>query len=437
MRLLIKGGRLLDPGQVDDMADILIEDGRIADIRFQASGDKVQATGQTSASSEDVDRTIDAAGLIVTPGLIDMHVHLREPGEEYKETIASGCQAAVRGGFVAVCPMANTCPVNDRVETTCFIRQKAVEAGSCRVWPVAAVTSNLDGFHLTEFGELKAAGVVALSDDGRPIRDARLMRKAMEYARGFNLPIVSHCEEKSLTEGGAMNEGALATQLGLAGMPNVSESLMVMRDIALAELTGVRLHIAHVSTAEAVDAIRLAKQRGVAVTAETAPHYFTLTEDAVGSYNTNAKMYPPLRSAKDREAIREGLRDGTLDAIASDHAPHSGLEKEVEFDQAANGIVGLETSLALGLKLVHEELLSLERLIDAMSIQPGRILGMDRHLEIGQTADLTLIDPAATFRVDAADFASISRNTPFDGWTLTGKAVLTIVGGQVVFEQRG
>jgi dihydroorotase len=333
--------------------------------------------------------------------------------------------------------MANTCPVNDRVETTCFIRQKAVEAGSCRVWPVAAVTSNLDGFHLTEFGELKAAGVVALSDDGRPIRDARLMRKAMEYARGFNLPIVSHCEEKSLTEGGAMNEGALATQLGLAGMPNVSESLMVMRDIALAELTGVRLHIAHVSTAEAVDAIRLAKQRGVAVTAETAPHYFTLTEDAVGSYNTNAKMYPPLRSAKDREAIREGLRDGTLDAIASDHAPHSGLEKEVEFDQAANGIVGLETSLALGLKLVHEELLSLERLIDAMSIQPGRILGMDRHLEIGQTADLTLIDPAATFRVDAADFASISRNTPFDGWTLTGKAVLTIVGGQVVFEQRG
>jgi dihydroorotase len=305
------------------------------------------------------------------------------------------------------------------------------------VWPVAAVTSNLDGFHLTEFGELKAAGVVALSDDGRPIRDARLMRKAMEYARGFNLPIVSHCEEKSLTEGGAMNEGALATQLGLAGMPNVSESLMVMRDIALAELTGVRLHIAHVSTAEAVDAIRLAKQRGVAVTAETAPHYFTLTEDAVGSYNTNAKMYPPLRSAKDREAIREGLRDGTLDAIASDHAPHSGLEKEVEFDQAANGIVGLETSLALGLKLVHEELLSLERLIDAMSIQPGRILGMDRHLEIGQTADLTLIDPAATFRVDAADFASISRNTPFDGWHLTGKAVLTMVGGQVVFEQRG
>jgi dihydroorotase len=418
------------------MADILIEDDRIADIRFQVSGD-VQAEGQTSASSADVDRTIDAAGLIVTPGLIDMHVHLREPGEEYKETIASGCRAAARGGFAAICPMANTRPVNDSVEVTHFIRQKAAAAGGCRVWPIAAVTPNLDGLQLTEFGELKAAGVVALSDDGRPIRDARLMRKAMEYARGFDLPIVSHCEDTSLTAGGAMNEGALATRLGLAGMPNVAESVMVMRDIALAELTGTRLHIAHVSTAEAVDAVRLAKQRGIAVSAETAPHYFTLTEATVGNYDTNAKMYPPLRSPKDRDAVREGLKDGTLDAIASDHAPHSILEKEVEFDQAANGIIGLETSLALGLKLVHEGLLSLERLIDAMSIQPGRILGIDRHLKVGRPADLTLIDPAAIFKVDASDFASISRNTPFDGWHLTGKAVLTMVGGQVVFEQRG
>ncbi len=451
MRILIKGARLLDPGQADDVADILIKDDRIADIRFQTSrtpapsfatgigstdnGITDSTTGEGDASSR-VDRVIDAEGLIAAPGLIDMHVHLREPGEEYKETIASGCRAAVYGGFTAICPMANTVPVNDSVAVTRFILQQAAAEGACRVLPVGAVTKGLQGGQLTEFGELKAAGGVALSDDGQPVIEARLMRKAMEYAKGFDLPIISHCEDKSLSTGGAMNEGALATRMGLAGIPNVAESMMVMRDIALAELTGARLHIAHVSAAESVEVIRSAKQRGIAVTAETAPHYFSLTEAAVGNYDTNAKMHPPLRSEKDRDAIRKALADGTLDVIASDHAPHSVLEKAVEFDQAANGIIGLETSLSLGLKLVHDGLLSLERLIDAMAIQPARVLGIDRHLTVGGTADITLIDPDKSFTVDVGSFSSSSRNTPFDGWHLTGKAVLTMVGGHIVFEER-
>lgn len=445
MRILIRGARLLDPGNADGIADIWIEDDRIADIDFRASdavdadtGGKGNPAGDESRSGDEsasIDRIVDASGLIVTPGLMDMHVHLREPGEEYKETIATGCRAAVQGGFTAVCPMANTQPVNDTAEITTYIIQMAAREGAARVYPVAAVTKGLKGTQLTEFGELKAAGAVALSDDGQPVADARLMRKAMEYARGFDLPIISHCEEKSLAAGGAMNEGALATRLGLPGIPNVAESIMVMRDIALAELTGARLHIAHVSAAESVAAIRIAKERGIAVTAETAPHYFTLTEAAVGNYDTNAKMHPPLRTEKDRDAVRQGLADGTLDVIASDHAPHSVLEKEVEFDRAANGIIGLETSLPLGLKLVRDGMLSLERLIDAMSIAPARILGLDPHVKIGGPADLTIIDPDRFLTVDARAFSSKSRNTPFDGWHLTGKAVLTLVGGKIVYEE--
>jgi dihydroorotase len=367
---------------------------------------------------------------------LDLHVHFREPGFEYKETIASGGQAAVAGGFTAVCTMPNTQPVNDDRQVTEFILQRAAEAGTVRVYPVGAISRGLDGHDLSEFGELKSAGCVAVTDDGRPVVDAQLMRRALEYARGFGLLVMSHCEDMVLTADGVMNEGPMATRIGLAGIPNAAESVTVMRDIALCELTGARLHIAHVSTRESVEAIRAAKRRGAPVTAETAPHYFSLTDAAVGEYDTHAKMNPPLRSEQDRQAIREALADGTLDAIATDHAPHAPEEKEVEFDRAANGIIGLETALPLGLKLVSEGVLTLEALIGKMSVNPARIIGAPCGLEPGQTADITLIDPGHRFSVDSRTFRSLSRNTPFDGWPLQGIAVLTMVGGRIVHDAR-
>ncbi len=444
--LLIKHGRLIDPGRWDGIYDILIEHGKIADIapnleprtpndkqvrgmRYEVRGDSPNLEPRTPNLT-----TINASGKIVVPGLIDMHVHFREPGEEYKETIETGCLAAVHGGFTAVCTMPNTKPVNDNRQVTEYILRKAYEAKAARVYPVGAISKGLEGNALSEYGELKSAGAVAVSDDGKPVTNSRLMRKALEYAKGFGLLVISHCEDLELAGNGVMNEGVYGTRLGLAGIPNAAESVMVMRDIALCELTRARLHIAHVSTAESVAAIREAKKRGAAVTAETAPHYFTLTEAAVGEYDTHAKMNPPLRSERDREAVIEGLADGTLDVIATDHAPHSSLEKDVEFDRAANGIIGLETSLSLSLQLVEKGVLTLPELIEKMSLNPARILGLDKGLKKGSPADITLIDPERSYIVNAETFRSRSRNTPFNGMQLKGCAVMTIVDGNIVFD---
>ncbi|MEJ2039846.1 MAG: dihydroorotase [Desulfosarcinaceae bacterium] len=422
MPMLIEQVRVIDPGNRDEICDVLIAGDVI---------EAVQPAGTLTTMGGDATR-IDGKGLWLAPGLIDLHVHFREPGEEYKETLLSGSMAAAAGGFTAVCTMPNTRPVNDDPAITDFIIRKAEQAGLIRVYPVAAISRGLKGEQLCEYGELKAAGAVAVSDDGRPVMDSQLMRRAMEYASCFGLRIISHCEDLPLAGGGAMNEGPRATRMGLAGIPDAAESVMVMRDIALARLTGVSVHIAHVSTRSSVEAIRRAKADGIPVTAETAPHYFTLTDEAVEGYDTHAKMNPPLRSDADREAVRGALADGTLDAIATDHAPHSQLEKQVEFDRAANGIIGLETSLPLGLKLVHEGVLSPEALIERMAKAPARILGLESGVRPGFKADLTLIDPEKKFVVRADGFKSKSRNTPFEGWSLTGKAVITIVNGRIV-----
>lgn len=422
MLMLIKSGRIIDPGNIDGIVDILIKDGKLFEIT-----DNIKVSA---------DRIIDASGKIVTPGLIDMHVHLREPGHEYKETIKSGCLSAAYGGFTAICPMPNTTPVNDNGQVTEYILKKAGIADMVRVYPVAAISKGLNGKSLCEYGELKESGAIALSDDGNPVSDSQLMRRAMEYAKGFGMPVISHCEDLNLVANGVVNEGAVATRMGLAGIPNAAESIMVMRDIALCELTGSRVHIAHVSTKESVQAIRNAKKRGVNLTAETAPHYFTLTEDDVKGYNTNAKMNPPLRSSQDREAILEGLSDGTIDVIASDHAPHSYIEKKVEFEQAANGIIGLETSVSLSLKLVHDGVISLAGFVEKMSTNPAKVLGLNSGITAGNPADITIIDPDLSYKIDSRRFRSLSRNTPFDGWNMKGKAILTMVGGKVLFEEQ-
>jgi dihydroorotase len=426
MRILIRGARIIDPGHMDGFGDVLIADGRIQAVQ-------PPRTVPVDAGLQ----VIEAEGFWLTPGLIDLHVHFREPGQEYKETILTGSRAAAAGGFTAVCTMPNTDPVNDDPAITSLILRRAAEAGMVRVYPVAAISRGLKGEQLSEFGDLKAAGAVGVTDDGRPVMNAQLMRRALEYASGFGLRVMSHAEDLHLAEGGAMNEGAQATRMGLGGIPNIAESVMVMRDIALSAMTGVPVHIAHVSARETVEAIRRAKADGVRVTAETAPHYFTLTEAAVEGYNTHAKMNPPLRSEADRQAIREALADGTLDAIATDHAPHSILEKEVEFDRAANGIIGLETALPLGLKLVAEGALSIRTLIERMATAPAGILGLDHGVRKGLPADLTLIDPAREFTVRADTFESRSRNTPFEGWTLKGKAVMTLLGGKIVYSEPG
>ena len=423
MRMLIRRGRVIDPGEtLDGIMDIIIEKGKIIEIsKFRNPKSEIHI--------------IDASGKIVTPGLIDMHVHFREPGDEHKETIETGCRAAVHGGFTGVCPMPNTQPVNDDREMTAYILRKAVEADTARVYPIAAITGNIEGKRLCGYGELKQAGAVALSDDGHPVMNSQLMRKAMEYANISGLPIISHAEDTDLAGDGAMNEGEVAERLGLPGIPNAAESVMVMRDIALCELTGCPLHIAHVSTAESVWAIREAKKRGAAVPAETAPHYFTLTHEAVAECGTHAKMNPPLRSPHDKEAILEGLADGTIDVIATDHAPHAVAEKELPFEQAANGIIGLETSISLGLKLVEKGILTLTELIEKMTTHPARILGLENGIKVGRPADITIIDPDREHVVNAAGFQSLSRNTPFDGWHMKGKAVLTMVQGKIIFDE--
>ncbi len=432
MPILIKGGHVIDPGKVDGPSDILIAKGQIKAIIAPHLGDKDAGTiGDVPENTQ----IVDATGKIVVPGLLDMHVHLREPGHEYKETILSGCMAAAAGGFSEICCMPNTNPVNDTIEVTTYIMKKARKAAGARVYPVAGISKGLAGKTLCEYDNLKDAGAIALSDDGSPVMDSQLMRSALESARKFDLPIISHCEDLLLAADGVMNEGIVARRLGLCGIPNAAEAAMVVRDILLCEQTGARLHIAHVSTKESVRAVRDAKSRGVPVSAETAPHYFTLTHEAVEDYHTNAKMNPPLRSSRDVAAVREGLSDGTIDVIASDHAPHSITEKEVPFEKAANGIIGLETSLALSLNLVEEKIVSLPELIKKMSINPARILGLGKGISVGKKADITIIDTQTAHTVDAATFKSQSRNTPFDGWKLRGKAVWTMAGGKIIFDE--
>lgn len=426
MKVLITGGHAIDPGYINGLRDIYIEDGVITDVR---------PTTGLNKPTEKFDQIINAANKIVAPGLIDMHVHLREPGYGYKETIQSGRRAAVRGGFTAICPMPNTNPVNDSPRITQLNTARNHLEGSARVYPVAAISQGLKGRALCDYDALKNAGAVAISDDGLPVKNSLLMRRAMEKAKTIGLPVISHSEDLDLVDTGVMNEGPVASQLGLVGIPNAAESIMVMRDIALCALTQAPLHIAHVSTSESVRAIRQAKKEGLPVTAETAPHYFTLTDADVAAYGANAKMNPPLRSERDRDAIREGLADGTLDVIATDHAPHAEDEKKWGFAKAPNGIIGLETAVPLSLKLVEMGLLTMETLIDRIASAPARILGLPRGLKIGDPADITIIDPEVEFTIDADRFESLSRNTPFNGWQARGCAVLTMVAGVCVYNQ--
>lgn len=429
MSLLIKKARVIDPAsRLDEPMDVWVDGGKIAEISREIPESKIQKASSASA------QIIDGRGKVLVPGLIDMHCHLREPGHEYKETIETGCQAGAAGGYTSLVCMANTLPVNDTRAVTEYILRQAKEKGCLNIFPVGAVTKELKGESLAEIGELKEAGVVALSDDGKTVVNTGLYRRAMEYAGGFDLPVISHCEDPALVGQGVMNEGFMSTRLGLRGIPAASETIIVLRDIVLAELTGVALHIAHVSTAGSVQAIREAKARGIRVTAETAPHYFTLTDEAVQTYDTHTKMNPPLRSSKDVAAVIAGLKDGTIDSIATDHAPQNVVEKEVEYELAANGIIGLETALPLALKLVQEGHLSLMQVIEKFTLRPAQILKLKKGiLQVGADGDLTLIDPQREMIVDINRFRSKSRNSPFHGWKIRGMAVMTVVAGKVVY----
>jgi dihydroorotase len=423
-KILIKNGRVIDPAnRIDAILDILIENGKIVEI------------GKELIIPNPELRTIHASHKLVVPGLIDMHVHLREPGYEYKETIKTGTEAALAGGFTSIACMPNTKPVNDNQSVTEFIMDKAKKEGVVNVYPVGAITKGLEGKELSEIGELKSAGVVAITDDGRPVMNSELMRRAMEYASMFDLLIISHCEDLFLSDGGVMNEGFISTELGLKGIPNAAETVMVARDIALAELTGSKLHIAHVSTAGAVGLMREAKLRGIKVTCETAPHYFTLTEREIKNYNTNAKVNPPLRSEGDLRAIGEGLKDGTIDVIATDHAPHSAFEKDVEFDRAPFGIAGLETALSLTLKLTGEGVISIPDAIAKLTINPARVLNLNKGtLSVGGDADITIINPEKEWLIDVARFKSKGKNSPFHGYKVKGGIEIVIVQGDIRYD---
>jgi dihydroorotase len=421
--ILLKNGRIIDPAnKLDKKGSLLVEKGKIKAI-FTAR----QKTPQLPKKV----LTLDLQDKWIVPGLIDMHVHLREPGEEYKETIESGTRAAAAGGFTAVACMPNTIPVNDCQSVTRFILEKAASA-SARVYPVGAISKGSRGESLAEFGDMKVAGATAVTDDGRPVMDSQLMRRALEYASNHKLLVISHSEDSNLSRNGAMNESFTSTSMGLKGIPHIAEEIMVYRDLALAGYTGCHLHLAHISTRESINLIRQAKKNGCPVTAETAPHYFTLTEEAVRDYNTNAKMNPPLRTRKDREAVIAGIQDGTIDAIATDHAPHSVLEKDIEFDQAANGIIGLETAVPLALSLLREGHIEAARLVELLSSNPARILGVaGGSLGIGNAADIVVIDPEQQFVLREQDLLSRSKNSPFIGSRLQGRAVLTLCGGRI------
>ena len=425
MSILIKGGRIVDPSQgIDEKGNLLIENGKIKS--FPKTTKKFESDRKVSV--------IDAKGKVVSPGLVDIHVHLREPGFEHKETISSGCKSAAAGGFTSIVCMPNTNPVNDNASVTEYILLKARTEGIVNVFPIGAITKGEMGETLAQIGEMYEAGCVGVSDDGMPVMDSKVMRHAMEYVQAFDIPVISHAEDKNLSGVGVMNEGEVSTQLGLAGIPCASEDVMVSRDITVAELTGGRLHICHVSTAGSVRLIRAAKKRGVKVTAEVTPHHFMLTDEAVNEYDTNAKMNPPLRGKKDRKAVIEGLKDGTLDAIATDHAPHSEDEKKVEFDLAPFGIVGLETALPLSLKLVEDGVLTLSQMISKLTDSPSKILNLGKGtLEIGSAADVVIFDPEKEITIERDKFHSKSKNSPFHGWSLKGEVQHTIVDGKVVY----
>lgn len=420
-RTVIRGGRIVDPSQgIDRIGDLVIEDGKIEGM------EGTEATEGTEA--------LDATGCVVAPGLVDLHVHLREPGREDAETIASGARAAVAGGFTSVCAMPNTDPVCDNQAAVGFVLKQAREAALARVYPIGAVSLGQKGEQLTEFGEMVAAGAVAVSDDGRPVATAHLMRTALEYALTFGIPVIDHCEDLSLTRGAPMHEGLVSTRLGLKGWPRVAEDVIVARDLALAEHTGGHVHIAHLSTAGAARLVREAKSRGVRVTAEVTPHHLVLTDERCECYDANAKMNPPLREQSDVEALREALADGTLDCIATDHAPHPYDAKEAEFDDAPFGVVGLETALALMItELVQGGTLTIPELIDRMSTRPAQVARIPGGtLRKGAAADVVVFDPEAEWTVDPKRFFSRSRNTPFAGRRLKGLVRWTLVGGKVV-----
>ncbi len=425
MKLLIRNGRVVDPAQgLDEGMDVLVEDGEIA-----ALGERLEVEGEHEV--------LDASGLVVAPGFIDAHVHLREPGYEYKETIETGCRAAVAGGFTAVCPMPNTNPVNDNPAVTESILSRAAEVGLARVHPVGAVSKGLRGEAMAEIGEMVRAGAVAFTDDGRPVTNSRLMRRVLEYSRSFDVPILAHEEDLELSMGGAMHEGEVATRIGMPGIPAAAEEVMIARDIILVELTGGRLHVQHTSTRGAVDLVRMAKRRRLPVTCEVTPHHFTLTDEdvAASNYDPNWKMNPPLRTAEDRDALLQAIYDGTVDVIATDHAPHHRDEKELEFSDAPFGIVGLETAVSLALdRLVHAKVIGLMQLVRLMSTNPARLLGLPGGtLKPGSPADLTLLNLSARVTVDPSTFQSKSRNTPFAGMALRGAPEMTIVAGRVVW----
>ena len=424
---LLKGGRVVDPAHGRDGSfDVLIEDGRIA---------RVARDLPTPSGAETVQIP---AGVVVCPGLIDMHVHLREPGQEHKETIATGVAAAVTGGFTAVACMPNTVPVNDNAEVTGFILRKSAEANLARVYPIGAVSRGQRGEGLADIAELKHAGCVALTDDGLPVATALLMRRALEYASMFDMPVIEHCEEQTLKGEGVAHEGFQASSLGLRGIPGQAESIMVLRDVSLAELTGGRVHIAHMSARQSLDAVRWAKSRAASVTCEVTPHHFVLTDELLAApipYDTRAKMNPPLREQADRDAMLEGIADGSVDVIATDHAPHHADEKDVEFDRAPFGIIGLETAVSLCFdRLVHTGLIGLSRLVELLALNPARILGVQGGaLTEGAPADISVLAPELAVTVSAEAMRSKARNTPFDGWALRGGVAATIVAGRTVY----
>lgn len=421
--ILIRGGRVIDPSRrTDGVADVYLTGGRI------------EAVGRNIAAGDDA-LVIDAAGQVVAPGFIDLHVHLREPGQEDLETIDTGAMAAAAGGFTAVCAMPNTDPVTDNQAAVGFILRQSHRAAKSRVYPIGAISLGQKGQQLAEFGEMVGAGAVAVSDDGKPVVSSHLMRTALEYAQVFGIPVADHCEDPTLSAGGSMHEGLVSTRLGLKGIPAAAEEIMVARDILLAELTGGHVHLCHMSTRGSVELIRRARDKGLRVTAEATPHHFTLTHERVEGYDTNAKMNPPLREAEDREAIRQALKDGTIDVIATDHAPHHYDAKEREFDEAPNGIIGLETALGLALReLVQTGLMDLPQLIDLMSTRPARTFRLPGGtLAVGAPADVVVFDPEARWKVEPDRFFSKSRNTPWGGAELVGKVNWTIVDGRVVF----
>jgi dihydroorotase len=424
MKLLIANGYVIDPAQqMNAGRNVLIDEGRVVGL-----------LDRSEAAPEDA-HVLDATGLIVAPGFIDLHTHLREPGQEYKETIATGAAAAVAGGWASVCAMPNTDPINDNPAVTRFIIEQGQAANLANVFPIGAVTKGSGGKELAEMGEMKNAGIVAVSDDGRPVPTSGMMRRALEYARGFDLTVVDHCQDHSLSAGGVMHEGRWSLILGLRGMPAAAEDVDVVRDCVLAKLTGAKVHIAHVSTRGALEAVRQAKNEGLPVTCEVTPHHWTLTDEAVAEYDTNTKMSPPLRSREHVDAVLAAMKDGTIDAIATDHAPHHADEKALEFDQAPFGITGLETAVGLAFDLVHNGLIDLERVVQMCATNPARIFGLaDRgSLKANAHADVTVLDPQLEWVFDVRRSKSKSRNTPFHGRTMHGAAVATIVGGQLVY----